>query len=304
VEFQGILLDIEGTTTPIYFVTEVLFPFARLQSHEYLNANADKKDVQEIVRALKHEHDDDVRKGLDPPKWTDDQVTGLLPVVAYINWLMDQDRKSTALKALQGKIWYDGYRTGKLRGEVFEDVPLALERWKQQRIDVRIYSSGSELSQRLLFGSTDHGDLTRFLHGYFDTNIGGKMEPDSYRKIAESFHLPPESIVFVSDVTRSTPHARPECRRGFAAGRETRCRFCTAIRRSRHLKSWGRGPINQSPIRPIPFIIRASSFASLRTPLIESALRMPHALIIRIQRLSAALASAWFAAGAVPDLSI
>ncbi len=206
--FQGILLDIEGTTTPISFVTDVLFPFARFQVHEYLAGNLDKKDVQEIVRALKIEHDDDVREDLSPPKWTDEPMTQALPVVAYVSWLMDRDRKSTALKALQGKVWHDGYRNGKLRGEGFPDVPVAFGRWKQNRKDVRIYSSGSELSQRLLFGSTEHGDLTRFLRGYFDTNLGAKVDPDSYRKIAEAFYLPPAQIVFISDVTRELDAAQ------------------------------------------------------------------------------------------------
>src|SRR5262249_16837985 len=130
------------------------------------------------------------------------------PPLAYINWLMDQDRKSTALKVLQGKIWENGYHSGILRGQVFRDIPAALERWQREKLDVRIFSTGRELAQRLLFQTTVTGDLTRFLRGYFDTTIGAKTDPESYKKIAERFQLPPQEIVFVSDVTRELDPAR------------------------------------------------------------------------------------------------
>jgi enolase-phosphatase E1 len=183
---QGILLDIEGTTTPIAFVYDVLFPFARAHAHEHLD--------QDAQRELKAEYDGDVRKGLTPP-WS----SGAL---AYVHWLMDHDRKSTALKNLQGKIWQAGYRRGDLRGEVFPDVPGALERWHESGMDVRIYSSGSILAQQLIFSTTQYGDLTRFLHGYFDTTTGPKTDAASYTAIAKAFGLPAGEITFISDVTR------------------------------------------------------------------------------------------------------
>lgn len=191
---RGILLDIEGTTTPISFVYDVLFPFARQRAGEYLK--------HEDLSLLKLEHDEDVRKGLDPPDWTAEPV-------AYVHWLMDQDRKSTALKNFQGKIWLEGYNAGKLRGEVFADVPPALERWQHAGIDVRIFSSGSVLAQRLLFSSTAAGDLTKFLKGYFDTTTGPKNESESYRRIAAAFGLAASEIVFISDITRELDAARP-----------------------------------------------------------------------------------------------
>lgn len=184
---KGILLDIEGTTTPITFVYDVLFPFARAHVHEHLDEDAN--------RALRVEYDADVACGLAPPPWSSGAP-------AYVHWLMDQDRKSTALKTLQGKIWKEGYRRGDLHGEVFPDVPIALERWNREGTDIRIYSSGSVLAQQLLFSTTAHGDLTRFLSGYFDTTTGPKAEPDSYRAIAKAFSLPPSNILFVSDVVR------------------------------------------------------------------------------------------------------
>ena len=219
---RGIVLDIEGTTTPIAFVFDVLFPFVRLQLPGYLRDNFAKPEVHEIVRALRLEHAADLARNLAPPQWTDESESPVTPIVAYVHWLMDQDRKSTALKALQGLIWRDGYRSGRLRGEVFADVPPALARWQEQQIDVRIYSSGSELAQRLLFGSTSEGDLTRLLHGYFDTAIGAKIDPASYRTIATAFGLQANRIIsFPTSRTNWTRHASAASRRCSACVRET-----------------------------------------------------------------------------------
>jgi enolase-phosphatase E1 len=190
---RGILLDIEGTTTPITFVYDVLFPFARRHVADYVR-RADLTDLQ-------REYNEDVRQGRNPPAWSAEPV-------AYIHWLMDQDRKSTALKTIQGKIWLEGYQNGELRGEVFQDVPPALERWQRESIDVRIFSSGSVLAQRLLFSSTAAGDLTRFLKGYFDTTTGPKNEAQSYAQIAQSFGVPTSDILFISDVARELDAAR------------------------------------------------------------------------------------------------
>src|SRR3989442_356556 len=143
---RGVLLDIEGTTTPIAFVYDVLFPFARRHATEYIK-HAGLTD-------LKREHEEDMRQGRRPPEWSAEPI-------AYIHWLMDQDRKSTALKNIQGKIWLEGYQTGDLSGEVFRDVLPALEQRRRRQIDVRIFSSGKVLAQRLLFFSTTTGDLTK-----------------------------------------------------------------------------------------------------------------------------------------------
>jgi enolase-phosphatase E1 len=190
---RGILLDIEGTTTPIAFVYDVLFPFARLNAARYVK-HADLND-------LKHEHDEDLRQGRNPPPWSTEPV-------AYIDWLMDQDRKSTALKNIQGKIWLEGYESGELHGEVFPDVLPALECWRRDKIDVRIFSSGSILAQQLLFSSTASGDLTKLINGYFDTTTGPKNDPSSYSRIANSFGIPATEILFISDVTRELDAAR------------------------------------------------------------------------------------------------
>ena len=190
---RGILLDIEGTTTPIQFVYDVLFPYARRHAAKYL--------PQTDFTDLKLEHDEDVRRGRQPPSWTDGAE-------AYVHWLMDQDRKSTALKRIQGEIWLEGYKNRELHGEVFPDVTPALKRWRESGIDARIFSSGSVLAQCLLFSSTRDGDLTRYLFGHFDTTTGPKNEPSSYEAIARAFKLFPQDILFVSDVTRELDAAQ------------------------------------------------------------------------------------------------
>ena len=114
---------------------------------------------------------------------------------------MDQDRKSPGLKLLQGQIWDEGYRSGELKGEVFADVAPALRRWRDAGVAVAIYSSGSELAQRLLFGSTASGDLTPLLARFFDTTVGAKQAAESYRRIARELGIPPDRMLFISDVT-------------------------------------------------------------------------------------------------------
>jgi enolase-phosphatase E1 len=190
---RGILLDIEGTTTPISFVYDVLFPYARSRMSEYVR----KADLSDLHR----EYEADVERAKNPPAWTSDPVP-------YIHWLMDQDRKSTALKRIQGEIWREGYASGELHGAVFGDVPTAMQRWHEAGIDIRIFSSGSVLAQRLIFSSTLTGDLTKYLSGYFDTTTGPKNQPQSYVTIAAAFSLPPSDILFISDVTHELDAAR------------------------------------------------------------------------------------------------
>jgi len=196
-----ILLDIEGTTTPIDFVYQVLFPFARTHVKDYLSRHWTTAGVQEDLAGLRKEQAADTEQGLAPPAINAGSEEGQLEsAVAYVHWLMDQDRKSTPLKSLQGKIWEEGYRSGELLSQVFADVPSAMERWHKQGKRICIYSSGSVLAQKLLFGFTVAGDLTPLVSGYFDTGVGAKMEAESYRRIAAALQVPPEKILFVSDV--------------------------------------------------------------------------------------------------------
>jgi enolase-phosphatase E1 len=196
----AVLLDIEGTTTPIAFVHDVLFPYARAHIEEFLQDPRHTADVGEVAHRLAGEHARDERQGERPPAWPADPAADPRPAVAaYARWLMDRDRKSPGLKLLQGLIWERGYQAGLLRGLVFEDVPVALRRWRDAGVAVAIYSSGSELAQRRLFESTPFGDLTPLLAGFFDTNVGPKTAPESYARIAERLSRPPGAIAFVSD---------------------------------------------------------------------------------------------------------
>jgi enolase-phosphatase E1 len=194
-----VLLDIEGTTTPIDFVYDVLFPYARKSFADFLSLHATSADVGEDLARLREEHEADIRRGLNPPPYDDSAVS-------YLRWLMDSDRKSTPLKSLQGKIWEKGYRSGELKSRVFSDVPPAFERWRREEKLIYIFSSGSVLAQKLLFQHTEAGDLSGYLSGYFDTNIGPKSESESYRRIAVA--VGSQEILFISDVTKELAAAR------------------------------------------------------------------------------------------------
>jgi len=201
---RGIVLDIEGTTTPIAFVHDVLFSYARTHVNDYLVKHAETDDVRKDIQLLREEHAADVRNGNQPPPLTGE----LDSIVSYINWLIDLDRKSTGLKSLQGKIWHEGYSDGTLRSQVFPDVPPALARLRAAGLSISIFSSGSVLAQQLLFAHTEAGDLTSFISNYFDTSVGKKGEPESYRRIAEAIGLPPGEVLFISDVVSELAAAR------------------------------------------------------------------------------------------------
>lgn len=202
----AILLDIEGTTAPMSFVHGVLFPFARARVKGFFEVHGSSSEAAEIVDGLYEEHRTDLAEKLDPPRW--DTIDDLEAAAAYVQWLMDRDRKSTPLKILQGEIWHLGYRSGELQGEVFNDVPEALTRWHQRGHRVAIFSSGSVLAQELLFANSTAGDLTPFINGYFDTTLGSKVQAASYRRIADALGVPAASLVFVSDVTEELAAAR------------------------------------------------------------------------------------------------
>lgn len=206
---RAILLDIEGTTTPIDFVYGTLFPFARARVEEFISRHSESPDVCEDIEALRHQRAAEAEEISDLPPWQDDSAEARRQsVVAYLHWLMDHDRKFTALKSLQGKIWEAGYLSGELRGLVYADVRPAFARWRAQNKDICIFSSGSVLAQKLLFANSTAGDLTPFLRAYFDTSTGPKQDQQSYRRIAAALGLPPREILFVSDVVQELDAAR------------------------------------------------------------------------------------------------
>lgn len=199
-----VLLDIEGTTTPVDFVHRVLFPDARERVEAFLEAHHAEPDVARDVAALRDEHARDLAAGRTPPAWQDSPAAA----AAYARWLIDQDRKLTALKSLQGRIWAEGYAAGRLRGPVYEDVPRALARWTTTGRRVAVFSSGSVLAQKLIFGHSDRGDLTRYLCAHFDTTTGPKADTASYRRIAAALGEEPAAGLFVSDVVAELDAAR------------------------------------------------------------------------------------------------
>lgn len=194
------LLDIEGTTTPIVFVTETLFPYARTHIRSYLERHGDSPQYLELLRMFRQEHAADAQARLDVPPWPGVGADARASVEAYADWLMGRDRKSPALKELQGYIWEEGYRSGDLIAPVFPDVPRAFERWRTAGTKIGIFSSGSVLAQRCLFRCSSAGDLSGYLCCHFDTHIGPKKEATSYERIAREIGRPPGKIVFVSDV--------------------------------------------------------------------------------------------------------
>ena len=228
-QVRVLLLDIEGTTTPVDFVYKTLFPYARRRLQEFLQNHWADPNIREAIQGLRTQHEAEAVSKVQPPPWVDDSHhSQLASVVAYTRWLMDQDRKYTALKLLQGKIWEEGYRSRELRGEVFPDVPPAFVRWSQHGKGIFIFSSGSIPAQKMLFATTPSGDLTQFIRAYFDTGTGSKTDPESYQRIAASIGLSGPEIVFISDTQRELDAARQ-------AGMETAS--CVRSKNSKATKS-------------------------------------------------------------------
>ena len=192
---RGILLDVEGTTSSISFVYDVLFEFAKRHVGDFLATERDDAVVSGIAAQLAAE------TGTDP------QAGPERLALAAID-LMNRDVKSTPLKALQGLIWRSGFESGELVAHVFPDVPPALEQWAASGLDVRIYSSGSVEAQKLFFGHTGAGNLLPTLRGHYDTTTGPKREASSYAKIAADMGVEPRQILFVSDVGAELDAAR------------------------------------------------------------------------------------------------
>jgi len=205
-----ILLDIEGTTTSISFVKDVLFPFARKEMETFLAKNWNDPLVQSTIEMIQKQSEDDTKQGLlenaIPSGLNQDLV--LPELLKNLYWQMDNDRKTTGLKALQGKIWKSGFEEGLLKGQIYEDVPPAFQRWKNSGKDIYIYSSGSVEAQILLFKYSEAGDLTKHLSGYFDTTTGPKIEANSYKIISEKIGVPPNTILFCTDVSKEAYAAK------------------------------------------------------------------------------------------------
>lgn len=206
---KALLLDIEGTTTPVDFVYKTLFPFAASHVEEFLRAHRSDTEIDGLLSELRTENGMDRARMDAAPAWNETTETERIgSASAYVKWLIEKDRKLTPLKTLQGKIWEEGFRTGELKGEVYEDVAPAFSRWKRWGKRIAIFSSGSVLAQKLLFAHSTAGDLSIFLSGYFDTTTGPKREAESYRKISRELQLKPDEILFISDVVEELDAAK------------------------------------------------------------------------------------------------
>ncbi|KAH6781046.1 haloacid dehalogenase-like hydrolase family protein [Perilla frutescens var. hirtella] len=207
-----IVLDIEGTTTPISFVTDVLFPYARDNVGKHLELTYDTADTQDDIELLQAQVQEDLENnvvGAVPIPSDGDRKEIIAALVANVEAMIKADRKITSLKQLQGHIWRTGFRNKEIEAVVYDDVPEALEKWQALGLKVYIYSSGSRLAQRLLFGNTNCGDLRKYLCGFFDTTIGNKKETKSYIEITESLGVDdPSEILFVTDVYQEATAAK------------------------------------------------------------------------------------------------
>jgi enolase-phosphatase E1 len=202
---RGVLLDVEGTTSSVHYVYDVLFPFARNHLQEFLHAHWKSPETRQTL--------DRIAIDAGAPSfaaWTANESKdgAQQRVIAEVTRLMDADEKTTGLKELQGLIWRTGFESGQLQSHVYDDVPPALMQWNEANLDVRIFSSGSVAAQKLFFRHTEHGDLLPYLCGHYDTTTGPKRAAASYRRIAADFGLQPAEILFLSDVVEELDAAR------------------------------------------------------------------------------------------------
>ncbi len=196
---RALLLDIEGTTTSVDFVYKTLFPYAHEHLGKFVDQHYGNEDLIADIKRLRQDHVAEASQSDCPPWRNQSREEGIASIVFYVHWLIGRDRKSTALKSLQGKIWEEGYRRGELEGHVYPDVLPAFQRWQRNGKAICIFSSGSILAQKPLFTHTSERDLSSFIRAYFDTTTGVKNDSESYKKIANSLALPPATILFVSD---------------------------------------------------------------------------------------------------------
>ena len=183
-----ILTDIEGTTTSVSFVYDVLFPYFREHVADLLSITSSEVSIALEDAKLLHEQETGI-SGLDD--------AALLDVI--LSWSLD-DRKVTPLKTLQGILWKNAYESGAIKAHVYDDVPLALSKWLTAGIQLAVFSSGSVAAQKLLFKYANQGDLSSFFSAYFDTTSGSKRDAVTYSIIAEKLGCEPQELLFLSDI--------------------------------------------------------------------------------------------------------
>nr|XP_032824988.1 enolase-phosphatase E1 [Petromyzon marinus] len=234
-----LLLDIEGCTTPITFVKDVLFPYIKEHVHDYLTEHWEEEECQADVQLLRQQAEADTQLPgavAIPSDGTAKQAV-LDAAVASVLWQMAADRKTTALKQLQGHMWRAAYACGEVKGEVYADVVPALRAWRAAGKRVYIYSSGSVEAQKLLFGHTTDGSILELLDGYFDTKIGTKVEAASYKQISAAVGCPASSILFLTDITKEAAAAEEAGIRAMVVERPGNTELTTDERKRFHTTS-------------------------------------------------------------------
>lgn len=204
--YNCILLDIEGTTSSVSFVYDVMFPFVLRELDKYLECAWNSPELAPVLDQIAQDAGSETFLA-----WTSDlsdESARRERVAAEIRRLMANDIKATGLKQLQGMIWKDGFERGELVAEVYQDVPVALDAWTTAGLRVYIYSSGSIAAQKLFFGHSEVGDLLNYFSGHFDTTTGPKKEVQSYVTIASAIGEASEKILFISDITAELDAAR------------------------------------------------------------------------------------------------
>jgi len=191
---EAILCDIEGTTTSLSFVHDVLFPLSYNSMEDFVSRHWNSDQIQPEIALIRHE----ISK-VD---------AGPGEIIAVLKSWIGEDRKEKALKSIQGKIWKDAFESGQIRGHVYPDVSPNFRKWKDSGIKICIFSSGSIEAQKLIFQYSEAGDLSKYVSAYFDTNTGPKKEASSYQGIASRLALPAEDILFLSDVEAELDVAR------------------------------------------------------------------------------------------------
>ena len=203
IQAQGILLDIEGTTSSISFVYDEMFPYVRDTLNSFLSENWGSPALQACLDLIAVDVDQDPKTWLSGTPEEQQQT-----VAEAVLGMMDADVKATGLKDLQGIMWKSGFQTGQLVAHLFDDVAACIQAWNAKGLDVRIYSSGSIAAQKLFFNHSIAGDLLDQFSGHYDTTIGNKREAESYRKIGQKFDCDPGQIVFISDVVEELAAAK------------------------------------------------------------------------------------------------
>ncbi|MCP9793969.1 acireductone synthase [Synechococcus lacustris] len=184
---KGVVLDIEGTTCPIDFVANELFPYAHQALPKFVAEHSQDEQLKELWDEVKQAMQIEQTKGA--PK----------EIASYLQWLIKQDRKFSPLKELQGIIWQEGYGAGKLKAPLFDDVGKALNNWHQMGLKLAVYSSGSVAAQKLLYSHSSAGDLSKLFSNWFDTRLGSKLDQLSYSQLAKTMAIPADALLFISD---------------------------------------------------------------------------------------------------------